>query len=81
MNNDYKFVYIIFQINDKVKNQFRFFIFYFNNLIVIRPASAETLLIFQRVFKNPDRKNTAQRIITTLRQKNKKFANYFAEFQ
>ena len=46
MNDGHKFIYIIFRISDKAKNQFRFFIFNFNNLTVIRPASAETLLIF-----------------------------------
>ena len=46
MNDGYKFIYIIFRINDKAKDQFRSFIFNFNNFTVIRPASAEALLIF-----------------------------------
>ena len=45
MNNNYKFIYIVFRINNKAKNQLRSFIFNFNNLIVIRSASAEILLI------------------------------------
>ena len=51
MDDGHKFAYIISRTNNKIKDQFRFFIFNFNNLTVIRPASAEVLLIFNAFLK------------------------------
>ena len=81
MDDGHKFAYIVSRTSDKAKDQLRPFISSPDNLTAVRPTSAEALLILQRAFGDPDRKGTAQRTITTLRQKNKEFASYLAEFQ